>query len=75
MNLFFSMGMPFENFPQGRPFEIYFFPEKGLQFFFLDFLRAPPKIINGRPLTTLDLGDVILFHSVQMLYALNAQME
>ena len=37
-------------FSWGMPFEIYFFLEKGLQFFFLDFLRALPQIINGRPL-------------------------
>ncbi len=30
----------------------YFSPEKGLRiFFFLDFLRPHPPIINGRPLT------------------------
>ncbi len=36
----------------GRPFEIYFFLEKGPRnFFFLNFLWASPHIINGHPLT------------------------
>ncbi len=37
MDLFFSGGMSF-------------FPGEGPPIFFLDFLRAPPQIINGRPL-------------------------
>ncbi len=33
-------------------FYVFFFLEKGLEnFFFLDFLRASPQIINGRPLS------------------------
>ena len=52
MNLFFP----------GNPFHIHFFLRQDLsnfflpvegppQFFFLDFLRPQPQIINGRPLT------------------------
>ncbi len=48
----FSAEMPFEN---------YFFLEKGLRIVFLDFLRALPQIINGRPLIALESsrGDII----------------
>ncbi len=52
-NAFWELFFPGEGllrfiFSWGRPFEIYFFLEKGLRnFFFLDFLRALPQIING----------------------------
>ena len=63
----FSAEMPFENFfpgedllrfSWGRSFEIHFFLEKGLRNF-LDFLRAPPQIINGRPLIKAGILDLL----------------
>ena len=39
-------------FSWGRPFEIYFFLEKGLRDFFFSISSGPPQIINGRPLKT-----------------------
>ena len=40
-------------FSWGRPFQIYFFLEKGLRDFFFSISSGPPQIINGRPLRLL----------------------
>ena len=45
------------HFPREGPFKK-FFPEKGLRnFFFLNFLRPSPQIINGRPLSSCKCKD------------------
>ncbi len=52
--IFLGEGLLRFIFSRGMPFEIYFFPGEGpLRFFFLDFLRALPLIINGRPLSVI----------------------
>ncbi len=59
---FFSRRTVFTFFSQRRPFKVFsggshpnfFFLEKDLQFFFLDFLPPRPQIINGCPLRAHD---------------------
>ena len=50
-NFIFSWGRPLNFFFPGEGFLKIFFLGEGPLFFFLDFLRALPQIINGPPLS------------------------
>ena len=68
LSKFFSPAEGLSNFfSSKRPFQI-FFPGEGKIFF--EFLRPPPEIINGHPLTlhsSVTLSNDILLNSVMLL--------